>query len=352
MVGAFRFTGGRRRRTGGDRTLSVATLLEELRHRDIHVWPEGDQLRCNAPAGVLTPDLRAVLRERKGDIVQFLQSAATLASQQRAIVPLQQRGSRWPVFAVPGHNGDVFSYRALSQHLGADQPFFGLQTPGLDGQEPFRSVVELAAYFAAQIRGFHRGGPCVIAGYCAGGTIAFELARQLMAGGVDVRMLAMFAGAFPTYYHRGPQRRERIGLGLRRVRRHVAVLLTKSPAEVRGYITDRLSRIRENRNAPADPLLQLRHNLKRITADAVSRYEPQRFEGALSLFIPSRNSVVPREAIVRWAPFARESSEVFGPDGCEGDVMLLEPHAPAIARLFETALSQMENVARALGPRV
>ena len=326
--------------------MSVATLLEELRSRDIQVWPEGDQLRCNAPAGVLTPDLRAVLRERKGDIVQFLQSAATLARQQRAIVPLQQRGSCMPVFGVPGHNGDVFSYRALSYHMGPDQPFFGLQTPGLDGQEPFTSVVELAAYFAAQVRGFHRGGPCVIAGYCAGGTIAFELARQLVESGVDVRMLAMFAGAIPSYYRRGPQHREKIGLAVRRVLRHGRVLLTKSPADVREYVSERLDRIRESRNAQPDPVIQLRDNLKRVTAGAVSRYEPRRFEGHVSLFIPSRTAVLPRGAITPWAAFARESTEYCGPDGCEGDVMLLEPHAPAIAKLFQAAL----DVAPALKP--
>jgi thioesterase domain-containing protein len=321
--------------------LSVATLLEELRSRDIQVWPEGDQLRCNAPAGVLTPDLRAALRERKGDIVQFLQSAASLARQQRAIVPLQQHGSRIPVFGVPGHNGDVFSYRALSQHLGLDQPLFGLQTPGLEGQQPFTTVEDLASYFAGQIRGFHRGGPLVIAGYCAGGTVAFELARQLVAGGLDVRMLAMFAGAFPSYYRRGPQRREKIGLNARRVSRHIRVLFSKSPAGVRTYVAERVSRIRESRNTQPDPVLKLRDNLKRVTAEAVSRYEPRFFDGRMSLFIPSRNAVLPRQAIVSWAPFARETSEYCGPDGCEGDVMLLEPHAPAVATLFQNALNKM-----------
>jgi surfactin synthase thioesterase subunit len=63
------------------------------------------------------------------------------------------------------------------QHLGEDQPFFGLQPPGVDGHgEPLASVEELAAYFAAQIRAFRPNSPCIIAGYCGGGTIAFELA--------------------------------------------------------------------------------------------------------------------------------------------------------------------------------
>ena len=158
----------------------VPTFLAELRSRDVEVWADGDHLRCAAPAGVLTPDLRDQLQQRKSEILEFLRSAKELAQQQRAIVPLQPHGTRTPMFGVAGHNGDVFCYRALVQHLGEDQPFFGLQPPGLDGRsEPLTRVEDLAAYFAAQIRTFHPNGPCIITGFCAGGGVAFELGRQL-----------------------------------------------------------------------------------------------------------------------------------------------------------------------------
>ena len=114
--------------------MNTAAFLATLRSRDIQVWAEGDQLRCNGPPGALSSELREELRQRKADILKFLDAAASLARQQRAIIPLQPRGARVPVFAVAGHNGDVFCYRALAQHLGEDQPFFGLQPPGLDGR--------------------------------------------------------------------------------------------------------------------------------------------------------------------------------------------------------------------------
>ncbi len=54
-----------------------------------------------------------------------------------ARLPLEAAGTRTPIFAVGGHNGDVFTYRALALHLGPDQPFFGLQPPGLEeGSQP------------------------------------------------------------------------------------------------------------------------------------------------------------------------------------------------------------------------
>ena len=129
--------------------MSVAPFLVELRSRDIRVWPEGDQLRCSAPAGALTPELREHLRQRKSEIVEFLSAAAATARQQRAIVPLQPRGERVPVFAVGGHNGDVFCYRALAEHLGDDQPFFGLQPPGVDGR---KDVLREVGLFRADLQ--------------------------------------------------------------------------------------------------------------------------------------------------------------------------------------------------------
>ena len=179
--------------------MSAAEFLSELRSRDIRVWSLGGELRCNARAGALTPELRDQLRERKSEILEFLASAQALAGQQRAIVPLQRHGERTAIFGVPGHNGDVFCYRALAQALGDDQPFFGLQPPGLDREaEPLTRVEDIAAYFAAQIRAFQPQGPYIIAGFCAGGTVAFELAQQLQRV-ATVRFIALFGTPYPAY---------------------------------------------------------------------------------------------------------------------------------------------------------
>ena len=321
--------------------MSVAALLAELRSRDLQLWADGDQLRCSAPAGVLTPQLRDQLQRHKGVILEFLHSAAALARQQRAIVPLQARGGRVPIFAVPGHNGDVFCYRALAQHLGDDQPFFGLQPPGVDDlREPLTSVVDLAAYFAAQIRAFRPDDSYVIAGYCAGGTIAFELARQLREQGATIKLVALFASPYPTWYRFLPQLRERVGQGLERVGVHVRALASLSNAERHRYIGDRLRqrnvRREASRLAAPDPVLVRRARVEAATLFGVRRYTPRHFAGRVGLFLPNRAWLRPSDARLRWQRVARDTEEYFGPADCGGDGMLLEPHVPATAELFRS----------------
>jgi len=304
--------------------VTVATLLAELRSRDVQVWVEGDQLRCNAPAGVLTADLRDVLRQRKADMIQFLRSAETFSRQQRAIVPLQPRGNRTPIFGVPGHNGDVFLYRPLMQQLGDDQPFFGLQLPGLeDGREPLTSVEDLGAYFAGQIREFKPTGPYVLTGYCAGATIAFETARQLIEQGAKVDRVIFFAGAYPDWYRPLSQFREHIGLRLKRMFKHIRAFT----------VMDAIRRYR-SRTPEVDPVAEERERLKKITANAVRNYKPVDIATRVCQILPSKDSALPRQATISWRSIVPRIEEYYGPDGCEGDVMLLDPHAGAIADLI------------------
>jgi thioesterase domain-containing protein len=319
----------------------VPAFLAELRSRDVEVWADGDHLRCAAPAGVLTLDLRNQLQQRKSEILEFLRSATALAQQQRAIVPLQPRGTRAPVFGVAGHNGDVFCYRALAAHLGDEQPFFGLQPPGLDGlTEPLASVADLAAYFAGQIRAFQPDGPYVIAGYCAGGAIAFELARQLLQQRAAIACVALFGCPHPAGYRRLPQIRRRLVQLAGRLSHHAREVMSRPLRESHLYLTEKLrqhtARPDDERAVAPDPVLVLRAKVERATLAALPRYAPGHFAGRVNLFLPSRE--LGRDpAMLRWRSVAQRTETYFGPDGCDGDAMLREPYAPRFAELLELA---------------
>jgi thioesterase domain-containing protein len=315
------------------------SFLAELRSRDIQVRAEGDRLQLDAPAGALTPELREQLRQRKDEILEFLRAAERLARQPRAIVPLQPLGTRVPVFGVGGHNGDVFCYRALANALGKDQPFFGLQPPGLDGHEaPLTRVEEHAAYFAPQIRTFWSGGPCIIAGFCAGGGIAFELARQLVKDGAAVAFVALFGTPYPTAYRALPQLRMRITREIERLATHARALAPLAIQDRRLYIVRKLGERRARQqaahSAASDTVLAHRARVERATIAAVRRYTPGPFPGHVALFLPSRKLVHTPDVPLCWRTVAQSAEVYFGPDECNGDLMLRDPYARIFADLF------------------
>jgi thioesterase domain-containing protein len=327
--------------------MSAADFLSELRSRDIRVWAVGGELRCNARAGVLTPELRDQLRQRKSEILEFLASAQVLAEQQRAIVPLQRNGERTAVFGVPGHNGDVFCYRALAQALGDDQPFFGLQPPGLDGEaEPLTRVEDIAAYFAAQIRAFQPQGPYIIAGFCAGGTVAFELAQQLQRD-ATVRFVALFGSPYPAYFRWPTQLWQRLARPAARIVTLAGELASQPWEGRRRYLTEKFRQRNARRDAepaPAqDPVLVRRAKVEHATLTAVRAYTPRPFGGCVNLLLPGTQWLRSGVAVGRWRSVAPRVEEYSGPDASTGYDMLREPHAPAFAELFRRCRDRSET---------
>lgn len=326
--------------------MSAAALLSELRRRDIQLRAEGSELRCSAPTGALTPELREQLRAYKADLLALIASAQALAGQPRAIVPLQRHGSRTPVFAVAGHNGDVFCYRGLAQCLGEGHPFYGLQPPGLDGESaPLTRVEDLAAYFAAQIRAFQPEALCVvIAGFCAGGAVALELAQQLLASGVEVQLLALFGSPHPTYFSRRRQLWRQLAEQAERIPKHMRALRSRSWAGWRAYaaaeLRERAERIAGERAAATDPVLMLRANVERATLRAVRRYRPRPYAGRLALFVPGRRWPF-AQALRRWGALAANVERYQGPVDSTGADMLRAPHAAAFAGLFRSCYGRV-----------
>ncbi len=334
--------------------MTLQRFLADLRGRGVHLHAEGDRLRCTAPPGVLTPELRDRLQHYKSEILELLRAGEAFARQQRAIVPLERRGTRTPVFAVAGHNGDVFCYRSLAQHLGDDQPFFGLEPPGLDGRsEPLRRVEDLAAYFAEQMRAFQPNGPYILAGFCAGGTVAFELARQLSQGGASVRFVALFGCPDPTWYRLPSQLGWRLRQQVTRVAGHARAFWSLPWRELGGYIAERRRLRMERREAAQAAALDLvlvrRAAVERATIAAIRGYRPKPFGGRLSLFLPSQQWLPSATPV--WASLAQRTDEYVGPPGCDNDTMLREPFAAHFAALFRRCCAEQADASTGPSPR-
>jgi phthiocerol/phenolphthiocerol synthesis type-I polyketide synthase E len=125
------------------------------------------------------------------ELAQVLRSEASSAGWS-PLVAIQSSGSRPPFFCVHGAGGTVLIYRELARRLGPDQPFYGLQSLGLDGAcPPLTRIEDMAALYVKEIRRIQPRGPYFLGGYCMGGIVAFEVAQQIQAQGEQVAVLAL-----------------------------------------------------------------------------------------------------------------------------------------------------------------
>ncbi|MEA5574016.1 amino acid adenylation domain-containing protein [Calothrix sp. UHCC 0171] len=68
---------------------SIQEFLLDIAKQDIKLWIEGDKLRCNAPQGVLTPEIHSQLTQRKVEIISFLQD------YQQQVIPKVPRNNQY-----------------------------------------------------------------------------------------------------------------------------------------------------------------------------------------------------------------------------------------------------------------
>jgi len=115
-----------------------------------------------------------------------------------SLVVIQGGKGRPPFLCVPGVGGNILGFYDLARQLGPEQPVYGLQAPGLDGkQEPLTRIEDMAAQYIKEIKSVLPEGPFLLGGASFGGSVAFEMARQLETEGHSVALVALFDAFAP-----------------------------------------------------------------------------------------------------------------------------------------------------------
>lgn len=147
------------------------------------------KLGVQLPLGLLIKaatigELATLIDEKKASVKSSGVSLISLSHVQAKKQP--------HLYLIHGAGGDVLLYQKLVKHLGESNAVFGLQSQGVDGtDDPLETISEMAKCYTKEILAQQPHGPYRIAGYCLGGTIAFEVARQLESAGHQVEMLAL-----------------------------------------------------------------------------------------------------------------------------------------------------------------
>ena len=161
---------------GGD-SIVAAELMMTAAHRG---WTPGEL----SPATLL---LAPTLGQFAGVV-----GRADFRVGETALVPLRPEGDSDPLFLVHTHEGHVLHYLPVAHAMEFGRPVWALQAAETsDGSLPFRSLEDMAAAHVAEARAFRPAGPYLLGGVCLGGTIAFEMARQLVAAGEEVSLVLL-----------------------------------------------------------------------------------------------------------------------------------------------------------------
>jgi thioesterase domain-containing protein/acyl carrier protein len=280
-----------------------------------------------------------------------------VAPSWSSLVPIQPLGRRQPFFCVHAVGGNVLEYYDLARRLDPDQPFYGLQSRGLDGrQPPHTSITEMAAHYIKEIREFQPAGPYFIGGRSLGGIIAFEMACQLRAQGQEVGLLALL-DSYPVGYAKlrdGGTLRNKVGHIIRRMGSHVSNIRGLSLHEKLSYVIDKAQygpiklrskvwqTIYRSYESFGRALPRALRDVQEFNWLAARDYVPGLYDGRVTLFWASRDLRASFDLVEGWRVLAEGGMEVQEIPGTHLNI-IKEPH------VAELALKLGESLARAQG---
>ncbi len=266
--------------------------------------------------------------------------ARALRTQQSSnrcssLVAIQPSGYRPPIVCVHPGQGDVFCFRDFPKHLGADQPFYALQSRALGGGAPHFSVSEMAGHYVDELRRVQPEGPYYLLGLSFGGLVAFEMAHKILAQHQEVGFLGMWYTPPPGYLDRYPfdrnsSVRERIAsklseqrtLGTTEKLRHLVLnayylsrlVLRSAQIDSWRFIARSLG------NSAVERLGRHLSDLHYFHVAAAKNYRPDRpFPGRITVFLPAGH---PYESFAStgkgWDHFAQGGVELVNITAGEG----------------------------------
>jgi len=235
------------------------------------------------------------------------------------LVAVRTDGTRNPFFFLHGDwTRGAFYCFTLAGMLGKEQPFYVLEPYRVDGIHIPATFEDMAAQHVASLRAFQPAGPYLLGGFCNGGLLAYEMARQLHAEGQNVDLLFLIGPAQPAYLGLLRIVINRVGrlmrcsqekqanwfLGLRHVLRHLyRYLHSSNDARLQDFA--QLLQIDARLDRMFPPVEALRKDYVGIFTWLAAGYAPTRYPGKITFLWASEEPATE----VAWRDIA-EANEV------------------------------------------
>lgn len=260
-----------------------------------------------------------------------------------SLAVLRSDGGRAPLVLVHGNTGNALHYVNLVRRLDLDRPIWALEYLSSNDL----SIEGIAAAHAATLLSARGTGPYLLAGFCYGGIVAHELARQLRARGDEVQLLALLGITpleFPSLV--APQAHDRwdrmhgpMRSFVSRTRYHVERAWTLPARERADYLTTRAANLlaRATRLRRTDATS---HSVYDAIQVALTAHRPARYPGAAVVVLHQEDTATYTEDPLRdWAKLADNIDLVILPGR---DHAMLEE--PGVARLADIVRERLASV--------
>lgn len=298
-------------------------------------------------------------------LAQIIRQKSQLVEPYR-VAMIQKGGSMVPLFLVHTIEGNVFVYRDLVSLLDDEQPVYGLLPNELYGREiHYARMEDIARFCIESMRRIQPSGPYCLGGFCYGGVVAFEMARQLQLEGEQVALVAIFEAEAQLESHQRDQlsRPRWILFFLRNLPRWMRQNLPNRCGELARHICLRLSveardflrRSRTSNNhlkpprEPEDHFGDLSHvpdrvhSLLRVNFQALHHYQAPPYPGRVTLFRPLALPLFqPLDPELGWGRVAKGGVEVKLISGNHFTLML-RPHVESLAAALNKCLKQLHK---------
>ncbi len=257
-------------------------------------------------------------------LASWLRPAVTPASSP--LVRIQPKGTRPPLFMVHPGGGGVLCYADLARALGPDQPLYGLQAPGLDGERPpLDRIEDMADLYISALP----DGPVHLGGWSFGGLVAYEMACRLGDRAGLVAVLDV------------PAQEEETAGEAELLLRGLDEELPLTADELQGLDTRAQVALVLQRMPNLPPDFDERRAVALVevfkaTLRAARTWEPRSYAGKVTVFRAAGSARLGLDGTGGWGAFAKAVEVVTVPG--DHHSIVRPPHVEALARALREAL--------------
>ncbi|WP_228050002.1 non-ribosomal peptide synthetase [Tychonema sp. LEGE 06208] len=255
-----------------------------------------------------------------------------------------------PLFCIHVLGRGLEFYRPLLNHLEQSQAILGLSTQIMDEKlAPPNRVEELAAYYIKEMQVFQPHGPYFLLGVSFGGTVAFEIARQLDAKGEKVALLGLLDTYGPDAFKKSSEKK-RGQRAMKVLHMTPGVFLGKTQSNLAGKvesITNQIWRISSKfYQAIGRPLpIELENFTHReLNEEALRHYVAGVYSGGATIFKAVESAILfDADPALGWGEVVTGGIEIHEiPSDHLG--MLQEPHVRILAEKLQAAVDRARQM--------